>query len=95
MRHGSLGLVLLLGVLAGCDSGPKGTYTNVNGLITLDLVGGGKATLSAFGETKDCTYTTADKALHVTCGREKFDFRVNSDGSLVGPGTLGVMKKSK
>lgn len=95
MRHGSLGLLLLLSALSGCDSGPKGTYTNVNGLVTLDLLGGGKATMSAFGESKDCAYKTADNALNVICGRERFDFRVNSDGSLVGPGTLGVMKKSK
>ena len=96
MRHGSVGaLWLLLAVLAGCGSGPKGTYSNVNGLVTLDLLGGGKATLSAFGESRDCTYQSTDKALDVLCGREKFAFRVNSDGSLFGPGTLGVMKKSK
>jgi hypothetical protein len=95
MRHGWLRWVLLLGVLAGCDSGPKGTYNNVNGLVTLDIAGGGKATMSAFGETKSCTYTTGDKALNVTCDKETFNFRVNNDGSLVGPGFMGVMKKSK
>ena len=95
MRHGWRGVLLLLGVLAACDSGPKGTYTNVNGLVTLDVLSGGKATLSAFGETKNCTYATAEKALNVTCGRDKFDFRVNSDGSLVGPGFLGVLRRSK
>ena len=96
MRYGWVGsLLLLLGALAGCDSGPKGTYSNVNGLVTLDLVGGGKATLSAFGETKNCSYATADKTLNVTCDRDKFAFRVNSDGSLVGQGFLGVLKKSK
>ena len=42
MRYGWVGsLLLLLGALAACDSGPKGTYSNVNGLVTLDVLGGG------------------------------------------------------
>jgi hypothetical protein len=96
MRHGSVGpLLLLLGVLAGCDSGPKGTYSNATGMAMLDIAGGGKATMSIFGETRNCTYATADKAINLTCGADKVVFRVNSDGSLLGPAGLGVLKKSK
>lgn len=96
MRHGSVVLVsLLLGVLTGCDSGPKGTYSNATGMAMLDLAGGGKAALSIFGETRNCTYATADKAINLSCGGDKLVFRVNSDGSLLGPPAVGVMKKSK
>lgn len=96
MRHGSVGsLLLLLGLLGGCDSGPRGTYTNATGLAVLDLAGGGKATMSFMGENKSCTYAPADKAINVSCGADKLVFRVNGDGSLIGPGFIGVMKKSK
>lgn len=96
MRYSSVGpLLLLLAVLAGCDSGPKGTYTNATGMAMLDVSGGGKAALSIFGETRNCTYVMADKAINLTCGADKVVFRVNSDGSLLGPAGLGVLKKSK
>ncbi len=90
-----LGACAALGaLLMGCGSKVEGTYSNVNGMVVLDLKSGGKATLSYAGENRDCGYTVDEKQIRMSCGREHFTFRRNQDGSLTGEGFLGIMKKS-
>ncbi|HVP61839.1 MAG TPA: hypothetical protein VMT11_14845 [Myxococcaceae bacterium] len=94
----SLGAIVgaaLAGLLLACGTKVEGTYSNVNGLVVLDLSSGGKATLSYAGETRDCSYTVDEKQVRMSCGRERFSFRRNQDGTLTGEGFLGIMKKSK
>lgn len=88
--------LLLVPALTGCSSGVKGTYTNTGGMVMLELDSGGKATFSLGGDIKTCTYSADAKAVVLTCGKgESANFRINADGSLIGPGFIGVMKKSK
>ncbi|MGZ3447407.1 MAG: hypothetical protein ACXU88_17105 [Myxococcaceae bacterium] len=92
MRRGFwLGLAV---VLVACGAKVEGTYSNVNGLVVLELKSSGKSTLSYAGETRDCTYTLDEKLIRMSCGRERFTFRRNQDGTLTGEGFLGIMKKS-
>jgi hypothetical protein len=92
MRRGFwLGLAV---ALVACGAKVEGTYSNVNGLVVLELKSGGKSTLSYAGETRDCSYTLDDKQIRMSCGRERFTFRRNQDGTLTGEGFLGIMKKS-
>jgi hypothetical protein len=88
-------LLLFLVALGACSSGVKGTYTNTGGMVMLELAGGNKATFSLGGDTRECTYSADDKAVTLTCGRDRTSFRINADGTLMGPGFIGVMKKSK
>lgn len=92
MRRG-LGLAVAV-LLVACGAKVEGTYSNVNGLVVLELKSGGKSTLSYAGETRDCSYTLDDKQIRMSCGRERFTFRRNQDGTLTGEGFLGIMKKS-
>ena len=67
-----LALVLAMTVLvsAGCGGSDPwaGTYSNPAGSITLDVKQGGKATLTALGQTVECTYTTVrDQSLALEC----------------------------
>lgn len=77
-------LVLLV---AGCNSGPKGTYTDANGAVILELKSGGKANFTFMGDVQDCTYDTSGKQLTLTCKGEsgKTTFNIHDDGSLTGP----------
>jgi hypothetical protein len=97
MKHlGHVCAFLLFGLaLCGCGDKMQGTYSNPTGLAMLDLKTGGKATLTKLGQTASCTYTSDDSQVEVTCGGDKSVFRVNSDGSLTGPGFMGVLKKGK
>lgn len=74
-----------------------GTYANGNGLATLELKSGGKASFAVMGDMKACTYKQEAAKLTVTCkDQEKFDFSVHDDGSITSVGTfIGNMKKSK
>lgn len=82
-------------VVIACGSKVEGTYSNANGLAALDLKSGGKATATLMGETASCTYTVANKQINLDCDKDKSVFKINDDGSLTGPGFLGVMRKAK
>jgi hypothetical protein len=101
-----LKLVVLLVVTCalGASCGSKGdpwlgTYANANGSITLDVKSGSKASITLMGQTMECPYTTkADQTLTLTCPDDppgKVDFARQSDGSLVGPGMMGRLAKSR
>ena len=59
------GAVILL--IAGCNSGPHGTYTDANGAVILELRSGGKANFTFMGNVEDCTFKSNDKQLTLTC----------------------------
>ena len=77
-------LVLLI---SGCNSGPKGTYTDANGAVILELRSGGGANFTFMGEVQDCTYESSGKQLTLRCKGEagKTVFNIHDDGSLTGP----------
>ena len=91
-------LILLSPVIGGCSSKTEGTYIQTaGGAIALDLKSGGKATLTLIGEPTPCTYKVDGNKLMLDCTPkgEKLDFTIHDDGSLSGPGFIGVLKKSK
>ena len=79
------GLVVLL--IPGCNSGPRGTYTDSNGAVILELKSGGKANFTFMGDVEDCTYESSGKHLTLTCkgGAGRTVFNIHDDGSLTGP----------
>jgi hypothetical protein len=92
-----LGFVTTCGTffLAACGTGLSGTYTNPTGLVTLDLRSGGKASLTMMGENEQCTYDADGKNLTLTCGGNKTVWGIHDDGSLTGPGLVGMLAKRK
>jgi hypothetical protein len=94
-------LALITSVFVSCSlkSKMEGTYSQSGaGMgIVLDLTSGGKATFSMSGEDFACTYrVTGDKvALDCSPKGEKLDFTIHDDGSLTGPGLVGILKKQK
>lgn len=101
MNHKSYGRAALVAALisfsvwAGCGAGVEGTYSNATGLAMVDLKSGGKATVTMLGQTTECTYKADSKQVEMNCGGDKSVFRINGDGSLTGPGFIGVLKKAK
>lgn len=95
MRYRAHVCAALLLILCGCADKMAGTYSNATGLAMLDLKSGGKATLTMLGQTASCTYTSDDSQVEVTCGGDKSIFRLNGDGSLTGPGFMGMLKKGR
>jgi hypothetical protein len=96
VRRGvSCAALLLILVFVACG-GPdvKGTYSNANGLITLELRSGGEASMTMMGETKSCTYKVDKKQVQLACGTDTLDLMINDDGSLNGPGFMGMLKKA-
>jgi hypothetical protein len=84
----SLGLVMALCMLAvGCQSGPRGTYTDKMGAVVLELRSGGDARFTFSGDVQDCAYTSDRERLTLTCQGETFPvvFTIHDDGSLTGP----------
>jgi hypothetical protein len=81
--------------LAACGSGVAGTYTNANGLVTLDLQGGGKASLTIMGQNDVCKYDVAGKSLTLICKEGNTSWGIHDDGSISGPGFIGTLQKSK
>lgn len=80
------GLVVLM--IAGCDSGPRGTYTDANGAVILELRSGGKANFTFMGDVENCTYKSNDKQLTLDCKGSPAPvtvFNIHDDGSLTGP----------
>ncbi|WP_348263350.1 hypothetical protein P8935_02075 [Telmatobacter sp. DSM 110680] len=80
------GLAVLLN--SGCNSGPKGTYTDANGAVILELRSGGKASFTFMGDVEDCSFNSNDKQLTLTCKGSPAPvtvFNIHDDGSLTGP----------
>ena len=77
-------LVLLF---SGCNSGPRGTYTDANGAVILELRSGGSANFTFMGDVQDCTYESSGTQLTLTCKGEagRTVFNIHDDGSLTGP----------
>jgi hypothetical protein len=92
-------LTFLVFGIAGCGSKMEGTYSQGGGpgTIALDLKSGGKATFTMMGEDYACTYKVNGDKLALDCSPkgEKLNFTIHDDGSLTGPGFIGVLKKSK
>src|SRR5205814_247872 len=65
--------------------------------IVLDLKSGDKANFSMSGEDLACTYKVNEDKLALDCSPngEKLDFTIHDDGSLTGPGMVGILKKGK
>jgi hypothetical protein len=82
-------------ILTACGAGVSGTYTNTNGLVTLDLKSGGKALLTMMGQNEQCSYDVDGKNLNLTCNGEKTVWGIHDDGSLTGPGFVGALTKRK
>ena len=82
-------------ILGACGAGLSGTYTNPTGLVTLDLRSGGKASLTMMGENEQCTYDADGKNLTLTCSGNKTVWGIHDDGSLTGPGIVGMLAKRK
>jgi len=74
-------------VTSGCNSGPRGTYTDANGAVILELRSGGSANFTFMGDVQDCTYESSGKQLTLSCKGEagKTVFNIHDDGSLTGP----------
>jgi hypothetical protein len=81
--------------LMACGPKAEGTYSSANGLAVLELRSGGKASVTLMGQTQDCSYDVSGNTITVNCAGDKQAFRLNDDGSLTGPGLIGVLKKSK
>ena len=94
-------LALITSVVVSCSSKSKmeGIYSQVGSGMgsVLDLKSSDKATFSMSGEDFACTYkVNGDKlALDCTPKGEKLDFTIHDDGSLTGPGLVGILKKGK
>jgi hypothetical protein len=82
-------------MLGACGSGLAGTYTSANGLLTIDIKSGGKASLTLMGGNEDCTYDVDGKKLNLNCNGEKTLWNIHDDGSLTGPGFVGSLSKKK
>ncbi len=89
-------LLWLVPAIGNSGTKMEGTYTHPLGMLTLDLKPAGKANFMFMGETYACSYKVAGGSLLLDCTPkgEKLDFMINSDGSLTGPGFIGVLKKS-
>lgn len=75
-------------LLAACGSNMKGTYTDANGAVILELKSGGKANFTFMGDVEDCTYESSGKQLTLTCKGSPAPvtvFNIHDDGSLTGP----------
>ena len=94
-------LALITSVIASCSlkSKMEGIYLQAgSGVgIVLDLRSGDKATFSMSGEDFACTYKVNGDKLALDCSPkgEELDFTIHDDGSLTGPGLVGILKKGK
>ena len=94
-------LTLVASGLVSCGSKSKleGTYLQGDGggTVTLDLKSAGKAQFTIMGDNVACTYQVNSDKLMLDCTPkgEKVEFTIHDDGSLTGPGFIGIMKKSK
>ena len=93
----SASVIVLAG---GCNSGPKGTYTDANGAVILELRSGGKANFTFMGDVEECTYESSGKKLTLTCKGSPAPvtvFNIHDDGSLTGPAGsfMPLLRKEK
>ena len=94
-------LPLITSAIVSCSSKSKmeGTYSQAgSGMgIVLDLKSGDKANFSMSGEDFPCTYKANGDKLALDCSPkgEKLDFTIHDDGTLTGPGLVGILKKQK
>lgn len=93
----AVGAVLSIVILVSCTSGPSGTYGDETGAWRVEFKSGGKATMSFQGQPLgECTYTSTDKQLTLTCPPPAgtATFNIQSD-TLVGPpnSNLPTLKK--
>lgn len=79
------GALILL--ISGCNSGPRGVYSDAMGSVILELKSGGKANFTFMGDVQDCTYEGTGKQLTLSCKGEAGTtvFNIHDDGSLTGP----------
>lgn len=79
------GLVVLM--LAGCNSGPRGVYSDANGAVILELRSGGSANFTFMGDVQDCSYKSSGKQLTLSCKGDVSPtvFAIHDDESLTGP----------
>jgi hypothetical protein len=85
-------------VFASCGGGGvEGTYTDANGSMMVELKSGGKGSITFMTETKQCTYTVADKKIPLVCAGDTIEFTIHDDGSLTGPpgSIFPILKKSE
>lgn len=84
--------------LTACG-GVKGTYSDPNAAVVLELRSGGDAAITFMGETVDCTYSTSGKQVLLDCKPPagKLTFNIHDDGSLTGPpgGFMPTLRKQK
>ena len=84
--------------LAACGDSVEGnTYTDAEGVISLQFLSGGKANFKMGPIGGECTYKESGKSVTVTCNGVAQVFTVNDDGSLGGPaaGIIGKLTKKK
>lgn len=74
-------------LMSGCSSGMRGTYTDANGAVILELRSGGNARFTFTGDVEECTYTNNKATLTLTCKGDASPtvFTIHDDGSLTGP----------
>lgn len=92
-------LVCMSLFLAGCGDSLSGTYAAEMGpgaTFSIEFKSGGKATVSAMGETKQGTYTLNGDKVTVTIDKDPATFTRQKDGSLVAEGAMvGMTLKKK
>ena len=92
-------LAFITSLIASCSSKSKmeGTYSQAGSgvRIVLYLKSGDKATFSMSGEDFAWTYKVNGDKLALDCSPkgEELDFTIHDEGSLTGPGLVGILKK--
>ena len=98
--RGALAAFILVFIIAltGCG-GVKGTYSDPNAAVVLELRSGGDAAITFMGETVACTYSTSGKQVLLDCKPPagKMTFTIHDDQSLTGPpgGFMPTLRKQK
>jgi hypothetical protein len=83
----SIVAAVLILLISGCDSGPRGVYSDAMASVILELKSGGKANFTFMGDVQDCSYKSGGKQLTLSCKGETTStvFSIHDDGSLTGP----------
>lgn len=95
----AIAAAILLSLLGACTSGVKGTYSDANGSVLVELKSGDKANFTFAGDVQDCTYSTSGKQITLKCPGPAGTtvFNIHDDGSLTGPAGsfIPVLRKQK